>query len=75
MDSAYSGLTGIMNTMIETSAAAERVFSLMECKPDIERVPEMKQPPDIDRKPEISEPVGSSSIMPTEFPLLPKRAE
>lgn len=42
MDSSYTNLNGILNTLIQTSAAAERVFSLMECKPDIEETPKLK---------------------------------
>lgn len=43
MDGAYNSLNGILNTLIQTSAAAERVFSLMECKPDIETTPKLRE--------------------------------
>lgn len=43
MDNAYHSLNGISNTLIQTSAAAERVFALIECQSDIEKVPQVQK--------------------------------
>eukprot|EP00922_Rhytidocystis_sp_ex-Travisia-forbesii_P036110 GHVS01053587.1.p1 GENE.GHVS01053587.1~~GHVS01053587.1.p1 ORF type:complete len:1269 (+),score=222.60 GHVS01053587.1:495-3809(+) len=36
MNSSYQSLNGIINSLIRAAAAAQRVFSLLDCKPDIE---------------------------------------
>lgn len=43
MDGAYNSLNNIFSTLIQTSAAAERVFSLLECNSDIESTPRLKE--------------------------------
>uniref|UniRef100_A0A0G4ICQ3 Uncharacterized protein n=1 Tax=Chromera velia CCMP2878 TaxID=1169474 RepID=A0A0G4ICQ3_9ALVE len=39
MNSAYQALNGVLNSLVRAAAAAQRVFALMECKPDIEQLP------------------------------------